>query len=121
MWPRNITPKTMRCGLGQCPAVFELPDGRLVIIGCDPDPCLDRFLSGKIGRGEHAVVIFPALLANFKPDNGSKAPRGGVLENGEATLIGRTRLWLSNWLFRLTDGRARSVRMFVSRSKPVNA
>jgi hypothetical protein len=68
----------MRCGFGQCPAVFELPDGSLVVIGRDPDIALTSLLAGKVGHGEHAVVISPALLANLKADDQEE------VESGEA-------------------------------------
>ncbi len=30
---KDITPKEYRCGLGQCPAVYRLDDGRIAVRG----------------------------------------------------------------------------------------
>ena len=30
---REITPKNFRCGLGQCPSVYEIEDGSVAIAG----------------------------------------------------------------------------------------
>lgn len=30
---KNITPAKFRCGLGQCPGVFDLEDGRIAVRG----------------------------------------------------------------------------------------
>jgi hypothetical protein len=72
---RNLTPEHMRCGLGQCPAVFELPDGSLVIIGRNPDTALASLLADKVGQDEQIVVISPALLADLR-HSGSTAAEG---------------------------------------------
>ena len=56
---REITPKRLRCGVGLCPALFELDDGRIVVIGKLPDPQhpLPRKILDKVGDNELAVVI----------------------------------------------------------------
>ena len=63
----DLTPPALRCGMGQCPAVLQLQDGRLVIIGTDPDADLSSELAQRVGPKEHAIIVSPQLLANCKP------------------------------------------------------
>jgi hypothetical protein len=61
---RNLTPKA--CLAGSCPAVFERPDGRLVIIGGragTADLTEIEAQGAIVGYNEYAIVIEPALLA----------------------------------------------------------
>ena len=65
---REITPKRLQCGVGLCPALFELDDGRIVVIGKVPsaDRPLPREISDKVGEDESAVVIPPEYLKELQ-------------------------------------------------------
>lgn len=65
---REITPKQLQCGVGLCPALFELDDGRIVVIGKIPDPQhpLPGEILDRIGANEMAVVIPPGYLKDLK-------------------------------------------------------
>jgi len=56
---KNLTPEHMRCTLGACPAVYELDDGKLLIVGelaaYEQVPCASH---------ETTIVIDRELLAN---------------------------------------------------------
>lgn len=67
MIKNDLTPAALRCGMGQCPAVLQLQDGRLVIIGTDPDADLSSELTQRVGPKEHAIIVSPQLLANCRP------------------------------------------------------
>lgn len=56
---REITPKQLQCGLGLCPSLFELDDGRIVVIGKVPaiDQPLPKEIRDRVGHDETAVVI----------------------------------------------------------------
>jgi hypothetical protein len=64
MLKKNLTPSDLLCRFGACPAVFELEDGQLVIVGKKPTGDLNQELSPLVGSDEYAIVISPALLAN---------------------------------------------------------
>lgn len=65
---REITPKQLQCGVGLCPALFELDDGRIVVIGELPDPLhpLPAEILNRIGDNEMAVVIPPNYLKDLE-------------------------------------------------------
>ena len=65
---REITPKQLQCGVGLCPALFELDDGRIVVIGELPDPLhpLPAEILNRIGDNEKAVVIPPNYLKDLE-------------------------------------------------------
>jgi len=65
---REITPKQLRCGVGLCPALFELDDGRIVIIGKLPDTQspLPKEILETIGTNEMAVLIPPEYLKDLE-------------------------------------------------------
>ena len=65
---REITPKQLKCGVGLCPALFELDNGSIVVIGKLPDSKnpLPREILDKIGPNEMAVVISPEYLKDLK-------------------------------------------------------
>ncbi len=65
MLKKNLTPSDLRCNFGACPAVFELEDGQLVIVGKKPTADLDQELSSLVAGDEYAIVVSPALLANI--------------------------------------------------------
>lgn len=57
----DLTPPQLRCcnSCGSCPAVFkDGATGDLIIVGATEE------LEGKVGPGETAIRINPALLAN---------------------------------------------------------
>jgi hypothetical protein len=70
---KNLTPEHMRCYAAECPSLHQLEDGRLLVVGtqveppvatindfANPEPFLE--IAGKVGPGEAAVIISPALL-----------------------------------------------------------
>lgn len=71
---KNLTPEHMRCEIAtSCPSLHQLEDGRLLVVGtqveppvatindfANPEPFLE--IAGKVGPGEAAVIISPALL-----------------------------------------------------------
>ena len=59
---KNLTPKAMRCAPLHCPSVGQLEDGRLLIIGARSGPELAHFVNERLGNGETAIIIDPALL-----------------------------------------------------------
>lgn len=63
---KDLTPEHLQCPVGECLAVYELPDGRLLIIGKKPSPELLARVEGRVGPDEHAIAINRALLANVK-------------------------------------------------------
>lgn len=62
---KDITPARFRCvaNLVSCPAVHEMDDGRLVVIGKRIDWQSYKF---NVGPDEEAIVIDPAMLENVK-------------------------------------------------------
>ncbi len=59
----EITPKSMRCGIGPCPAVFETDRGTYVIIGKQlSSDMIKQFLTEKVGDGETAIEFPKGLL-----------------------------------------------------------
>jgi hypothetical protein len=69
MIKKNLTPVEMRCDVFGCPAVFELEDGRLAIVGKRPEGDLGKELAPVVGLDEYAIVISPQLLANVLPSS----------------------------------------------------
>jgi|WetSurMetagenome_2_1015567.scaffolds.fasta_scaffold906389_1 hypothetical protein len=63
---RDITPKKLRCTFGACPAVYELDNDTIVIVGAKPSSELGDALKGKISPDEFAIVVSKQLLANVK-------------------------------------------------------
>jgi hypothetical protein len=64
---RDITPKKMRCAWGSCPAVYELDNDTVLIIGAKPSSELGDALKGKVSPDEFAIVVSKQLLANINP------------------------------------------------------
>jgi hypothetical protein len=61
---KNLTPKKLRCGLGTCPAVYEIEPGKLLIIGKRAElVALQR--GARIGADETAVIIDHELLGEI--------------------------------------------------------
>jgi hypothetical protein len=69
MLKRNLTPQSLRCVIGNCPAVYELEDGQLAIIGKKPAAGLEQELAALVGGDEYAIVISRELLANITAQN----------------------------------------------------
>lgn len=64
---REITPKRLQCGIGLCPSLFELDDGRIVVIGRVPtqqNPLPQEILD-KVGSDEFAVTLPPEYLKDL--------------------------------------------------------
>ncbi len=61
---KDITPDHLRCHVGMCPAVYDLGDGRLLIIGARPSDDVIQTLGGGLNPDEQAVVVDLALLHN---------------------------------------------------------
>lgn len=60
---KDLTPIAMRCGLGQCPGVYEDEDGtHLLIIG----ELVERNdIASRVGPGECLIRIDKELLSNI--------------------------------------------------------
>jgi hypothetical protein len=67
---REWTPENLRCWPGYCPAVHELEDGRLLIIGKRTSPQLGAEIASRVGADEHAVVIDRAFFSELFPAGG---------------------------------------------------
>jgi hypothetical protein len=75
---KNITPWHLRCGPLNCPAVFELEDGRAVIVGefahmhppgTAPGDLYEALCNeNKIGDNEAAIIIDRALLSTIRDE-----------------------------------------------------
>ena len=63
----NKTPLALRCGPFNCPAVYELRDGNILIVGKQTDLQLSREIEGKVGPDEHAVVISRNFFSELFP------------------------------------------------------
>ncbi len=62
---KEITPDRYRCGFtAECPAAFQLEDGRILLIGKKVDSPTLNEISGRIGADEYAVVVERGLLEN---------------------------------------------------------
>lgn len=66
---KECTPRRLRCGIGACPSVFKLSDGKLIIIGhpLSPEESEQLGLSKKIGKKEAAISIHSDYFEEFKP------------------------------------------------------
>ena len=59
---KDLTPAHLKCGLGQCPGVYEERGGsHLQIIGRVPE---ESEIVGRVGPGEALIRVDRALLAN---------------------------------------------------------
>jgi hypothetical protein len=61
----NLTPASLRCSLGACPAIHRTSNGNFLIIGKKPSQSLKKEIEGKVADDEWAIVVDPALLANI--------------------------------------------------------
>ena len=64
---QEITPSRYRCISGFCPAVFDLEDGNVLIIGKKVPFLLLNEIAGRVGDDEYAIVVEAALLENVVP------------------------------------------------------
>jgi len=62
---KEVTPKSFKCGIGACPAIFEMED-KFVIIGAVADEGIRQKLKKKIAKHEAVIVIPKDLLLNLK-------------------------------------------------------
>ena len=64
---KNLTPKNMRCTMSaSCPGVYQLDDGRLIIVGELAGALADHHNIGwSNDEEEYPVVIDPALLSDI--------------------------------------------------------
>jgi hypothetical protein len=60
---RDITPEHLRCSLGGCPAVYEIDQDTVVIVGEAADIDIQKL----VGENEAAIVVTKKLLANVYP------------------------------------------------------
>lgn len=58
---REITPESLKCGIGACPAIFATDRGTFVLIGKVMPSALPPTLVGRVGADE-TVVEIPAQL-----------------------------------------------------------
>ena len=65
---KEITPLHLRCGIGQCPAVYEYDAGDLIIVGKIVGDEILADLAGKVGSDEYAVRISRAMFANVNDE-----------------------------------------------------
>jgi hypothetical protein len=59
---QEITPAHLRCSIGGCPAVFELSDGDLLIIGKVLSPDLLKEIKERVSADEFAVKLSPEFF-----------------------------------------------------------
>jgi hypothetical protein len=62
---KNITPHHLRCAAGYCVSVYQMEDGRLVVIGKKPQAEVAKEIEGKVGPDEEVVVISPDFFLNL--------------------------------------------------------
>lgn len=63
---KEITPKSMICALGVCPAIFETNNDTFILVGrkIDSGEGIDP-VNKKVGEGEIAIEIPKKLLTEF--------------------------------------------------------
>ena len=67
---KEITPLHLRCGIGQCPAVYEYDAGDLIIVGKIVGDDILAELAGKVGSDEYAVLVqcLQTLMTSGRPN-----------------------------------------------------
>lgn len=68
----NLTPSSLLCALGTCPAVYELHDGTLAIVGDQADAEVSGELKDKVAPHEVVALIKPEYLAEIIQQQKSK-------------------------------------------------
>ncbi len=59
----EVTPSSMHCGIGSCPAIFKTDHDTFIIIGSRLNPRQTKQLfPGKLGSGEVAIEVPKELL-----------------------------------------------------------
>lgn len=62
----EITPESMRCIIGSCPAVYETDRGTIVLIGKRLDSrTMAQLLPGKVAPHEEAIEVSRELLLDL--------------------------------------------------------
>lgn len=63
---KEITPKTLMCVVGACPAVYETDRGTIILVGCRlaADAVAD-LLPNRVAPHEAAIEVPRELLANL--------------------------------------------------------
>ena len=61
----NLTPTHLLCTYGACPAVYELEDGTLAVIGNRSDDQQIPELKGKVAEHEDVILIDTKYFAEF--------------------------------------------------------
>jgi hypothetical protein len=62
---KEITPAHLRCMPANCPAVFTLSDGNLLIIGKKLPEDIYKKVEGQISDDEFAVMLSPEFFQNL--------------------------------------------------------
>ncbi len=62
---KEITPEQLRCGIGLCPAVFDLENGKAAIIGSTKTADLPDEVMRKVGENETVIVVPLELLKDL--------------------------------------------------------
>lgn len=63
---RDLTPRSLYCGVGACPAVFQTPEGDYLLVGSLVSS--EAVPSGRVGPGEVVVRVPRALLQDIGDD-----------------------------------------------------
>lgn len=75
---KEITPEGFRCAMGSCPALYELDDGRVLVVGERATPqMLARLIeAGRISPiTEYGVIVERGMLGELAiPEGGPDAP-----------------------------------------------
>ena len=67
----EITPASVKCGFGDCPAVFEAPDGRIILVGKDLTFQEAQAFDVPLGKGERAIIVPRAFYDALSGEGGS--------------------------------------------------
>jgi hypothetical protein len=67
---KEWTPANLKCWPAHCPAVHELKDGRLLIIGKKTSSQLAEEIRSRVGDDEHAVIIDREFFSELFPTKG---------------------------------------------------
>lgn len=60
----NITPRTVQCGIGACPAIFRTDQGTYVLVG---KKVTNPELATRVGKDEAAIEVPKFLLEGLFP------------------------------------------------------
>ncbi len=80
---KNVTPHGYRCQYGQCPAVYDLLDGRALIIGKRADD-FAADSNTPVGHDEAAVIVDVAMLRELLQPSAAGQQGGADARSGEA-------------------------------------